>query len=47
MLVLMLAKISKILKKDVEDSFKNRYFSLKKGILMTKSPDITSRLLSF
>ena len=47
MLVLMLAKISKILKKEVEDSFKNRYFSLKKRDLMPKSPDITSRLLSF
>ena len=29
----MLAKISKILKKEVEDSFKNRYFSQKR---MTK-----------
>ena len=47
MLVLMLAKISKILKKEVEDSFKNRYFSQKKRILMPKSPDITSGLLSF
>ena len=28
MLVLMLAKIIKILKKKVEESFKNRYFSL-------------------
>ena len=26
--VIMLAKISKILKKEVEESFKNRYFSL-------------------
>lgn len=30
MLVLMLAKISKILKKEVEDSFKNRHFSQKR-----------------
>ena len=38
MLVLMLAKISKILKKEVEDSFKNRYFSLKKRDFNDKKP---------
>ena len=34
----MLAKISKILKKEVEDSFKNRYFSQKKRDFNTKKP---------
>ena len=38
MLVLMLAKISKILKKKVEKSFKNRYFSLIQRDFTDKKP---------